>query len=256
MYAARRRLLIEQGRWDPQLTDAGPARDHVQALIAAKISISQIASRAGVNPGTIHRLLHGRRDRGVALPPTVSIRPAVAAAILAVTPDPDGTVGGGLVPPVASARRVQALACRGWPLSWVAARVPARPHVLRPIRDGARTWVQADTAAAIHRVYLQLRYTDPPQPTLRARRDVATARRHAALNGWLPAAVWEDADIGDPAARPAVAAERPRTAAELAAEAEFLMSWGATQGAAAAQLGVSLDTLQQAIRRTARKVAS
>ncbi len=69
---------------------------------------------------------------------------------------------------------------------------------------------------------------------------------------WPPPLAWDDDTIGDPAARPHPW-RRPRThrSADLAADAADLAGRGYTRTQAAERLGVSRNTLDQAIRRAA-----
>src|SRR5262245_11711873 len=60
-YQARRIMLIRQGQWHPY-QPAAPVRDHVRAVMGATgISRSQYAAAAGVDEGTVSKILYGNQ---------------------------------------------------------------------------------------------------------------------------------------------------------------------------------------------------
>lgn len=86
-YEDRRRRKALYGRTD--LVDATQAREHIRALMAAGIGHKRIALMAGVSRGVVAGVLYGNPVTG--RPPSRRIRPAAAAALLALaadTPDP------------------------------------------------------------------------------------------------------------------------------------------------------------------------
>lgn len=82
---------VKDGRWQPYV-DADPVRAHVATLRAAGIGWRRIARIAGLNESVVWKLVHGDPARGLAA--RQRVRPATAAALLAVTVDGRGTRGG------------------------------------------------------------------------------------------------------------------------------------------------------------------
>ncbi len=250
-YAARRRLLVARGQWQPY-TDAAPVRAHAQALLAARISRAEISRRSGASYATLTRLLHGEPFAGK--PPASRIRPHLAAAILAVTADPDRITGPARVPALATSRRLRALTACGWSPRLLAQRLGLDLGAMRKTRDGTRRYVTGPTARGVRGLYDELWDQPPPQGTTPARIAAAKARAYAMRHTWAPPMAWDDDTIGDPAATPA--ATRPgrvtHRAADLAEDAAELLGQGHTREQAAQRLGVSRDALEMAIRRTRR----
>ncbi len=103
--AARRARLQAYGQWEPYV-DAGPIREHLQALSRAGIGWKRAAQLSGISTGAISRLLFGGPgDRK----PAMRVRPQTAAAILAVPVKPASLSAGSLVPAAGARRRLQAL---------------------------------------------------------------------------------------------------------------------------------------------------
>lgn len=214
-YERRRMRAIAYGRWEPDLVDAQPVRDHVAALIAAGMSVRGIAIAAGVDRKVLHRLLHGRPGRGT--PPSRSMTPAHANAFLAVEPPTvlaEIAPGGQVVPALGTRRRLQALIAAGWPQAVLAARLGMDPS------NFPRLLRCATVTAARHRAVAQL-FTElqlQPGPSDRVRR---TATRR----GWPLPLEWDEDALDDPDAAPqrsrhtrdSTLAERREQVAELTA---------------------------------------
>lgn len=195
-YDARRYRLQAYGRWQPY-TDAAPVREHVQALQGYGIGLQRIATLAGLPGGTISRLMYGDPPRGTQ--PSKRVRPATAAAILAVRPSLDLLGATVKVDATGTRRRIQALVVMGWSLSKVADRIGSAPtNIGKTIRSAT---VYASTARAVRDVYDELWDRPPPEGTHRDRIAASRARSYARRNGWVSPLAWNDDDIDDPKAR-------------------------------------------------------
>lgn len=194
-YQANRERQIRAGTWRG-LVDAAPARDHVRNMKRIwLISDVAIAAAVGLQKSTVSYLMEGRADRGGKLPERISAR--VSDAILSFTLDdlPSNT----RINAIGSARRLQALAVKGWPLRAVAARGAAVVTRLSVIRSGQPPTVFYTVAQGIRHAAEELEQLDPLDHLPKA--SVSYTRTHAAAQGWLPAAAWADA-IDEPDAKP------------------------------------------------------
>jgi hypothetical protein len=116
-YHARRDRLIAYGRWQA-LVDAAPVRDHIRRVLQpAGLGANRIATLSGVPRATLGTLIWGKADRR----PATRIRPAAAAAILALQPDTAALADGALVDATGAVRRTQALAAIGYSIAAQAA---------------------------------------------------------------------------------------------------------------------------------------
>ncbi len=88
--ARKRTTEIAYGRWQG-LVDATAARQHVQALRDAGLSLPRISILAGVGQGTLNGLIYGEPARGK--PPSARLRSDTATRLLGVTPRAVSTAG-------------------------------------------------------------------------------------------------------------------------------------------------------------------
>jgi hypothetical protein len=177
---------------------AGPARAHVQALGQAGIGWRRAAALAGVSTGAVSKLLYGGPG---AREPARRIRPATAAAILAVRPGARNLGGSALVDVTGTHRRLQALVATGWSQAKLATRLGMTPaNFAAMMRRGQVTASTARTAAA---VYDELWNQPPPQTGQRDKIAAARARNHAQARGWPPPLAWDDDQLDRPDGTPA-----------------------------------------------------
>jgi len=228
--------------------DAGAARAHVCALGQAGIGWKRAAALAGVSTGAMSKLLYGGPGNRE---PARRIRPATAAAILAVRPEARSLGGSALVDATGTHRRLQALVAGGWSQAKLGARLGMTPaNFATMMRRGQ---VTASTARAAAAVYDQLWNQSPPETGQREKIAAARARNRARAHGWAPPLAWDEERIDQPDAQPAEGWQRPartkRTAAELAEEAADVMAQGHTIGQAADRLGVTRSAVEHAFRR-------
>lgn len=109
-YEADRKRDTMYGR--PRTVDAGPIREHVQALNAAGVGNKTIAKRSGVAHGALWKLMYGAPDRDG---PSRTVRTATAEALLALDPaDPALLADGALVPAAPTRRKIAAMVAGGW----------------------------------------------------------------------------------------------------------------------------------------------
>ncbi len=248
--ARQRERAILYGRWQP-FADAGPVREHVQALARHGIGRRRVAELAGMSAGAMSRLLYGGPG---SRPPTRRIRPSTAAAILAIPPSADLVAPGVLVGAAGTRHRVQALVAGGWSQAQLASQLMTSPgHVGALLRDER---VTAATAAAVRGLYERLWSQPPPEDDHRTRIAASRARNYAAARGWAPPMAWDDEELDKPDGRPARGWHRTastrRPAAELAEDAAELFRQDYTREQAATRLGVTAGALERAIGRTRR----
>ncbi|MFI5891970.1 hypothetical protein ACIA5D_17855 [Actinoplanes sp. NPDC051513] len=186
-YEENRQKRIAAGTWQPW-KDAGPVRAHLVKLKSAGVGERRIHELTGVSRTAITGLLRGRRGN----PPTDRLRPATAAAILALEPDMTAMAEGAVVDGTGTARRIQALCCLGWTLTAHAARVGWTVQNYSPLKAGHP--VTASTARLVARLYEQLSMIPAPETPGAAR-----ARRMARSAGWLPPLAWDDDELDAPA---------------------------------------------------------
>lgn len=207
--------------------DKTRAARHVARLREAGMGVREIATAAGVTRQTIARI----HDR------TRGIRPETAQRILAVQYDPFRVDATG------SRRRVQALAALGWTRDHIATAGGLNEHGIGDVMSGKVTVVYRTTARGIRQAYDALSMRRGPS---------VRARNRAAAAGWPPPLAWDDESIDDPTARPDGAGYQPAPLIESIRE---LIAHGLDREAIARRLGVTRDTVDQAITR-ARKAAA
>lgn len=153
------------------------------------------------------------------------------------------------VPAVGSRRRLWALACLGWTVNGLAARLgmPARSVVW--IRTPGREQVHRDTAARIAALYDELSMTPGPS-TLAAQR--------ARAAGAHPPLAWDDGLLDDPGAEPVVTAREKlwEIAARRRTEVAVLAAAGFTADRIAARLEVTTRTVERTLATLATEQAA
>jgi len=185
-YSRRNSKMRELGM--VQLVDAEPARLRVKQLLADGMTVRQLEAATGVHDTAIRVLVGDFPNRKQ----SVRIRPATAAALLAVRFDPLTPRGDATVAAIGTRRRLQALQAIGYPGQYLAVRLGAGPNSM--LQVARRDRVRAATARAVAALYAELENT--PGPSSR------TARA-ARGRGWLPPVWWDEDSIDDPQAVPA-----------------------------------------------------
>jgi hypothetical protein len=194
-YEARERA-IAYGTWQPW-ADAGPVREHIRALRGCGIGLRRIAEAAGVDRKRLQAVLGGRPERGTG--PQEKVRPALAAAVLAVEPTLELLGAKTPIDATGTHRRLQALVAAGWPQARLAARLGMAPGNFSGTMT--REQVTVRTARAVRALYDVLWAVDPREHGV-DNQAYSRARNHAASNGWAPVGAWDDDLIDDPQAFP------------------------------------------------------
>lgn len=195
-YDDNRNRAIAYGTWQPW-TDAEPVRTHIRTLQACGMGTRAIASAAHIGRMRLVVIVNGRIERGT--PPQEKVRPAIAAAILAVEPTLENLAPSTLISPLGTIRRVRALVAVGWPQHHLAAHLGMTPGNFSQLLQ--REHVLVRRALAVQAMYDDLWNVDPAEHGATTA-GITRARRHAAANGWAPVAAWDDDTIDDPAAFP------------------------------------------------------
>jgi len=203
---------------------------------------------AGVSHGTVSKLLYGTPDR----PPSRRIRPQTEAKILAVRPALENLADAARTDGTGARRRLRALMARGFPAGLLATRIGVQvtnfSKVLR-----AEGKIEAATVRAILALYEELWNADPAAHGVTPRA-AAYAAGVARKYGWPPPMAWGE-EIDDPSFTPEVGDRRPSRPLVVAEEVEFLTGMGVARHAIAAQLGLTVNSLDVTLAR-ARKLAS
>jgi len=199
VYHADRRRQVAYGRWNPWV-DAEPARKHLEELQAAGVGRRRIGELTGLDQANIWRLQHGQPKHGKQ--PPKKIRQATAEAILAVSASLEVLAGTALVDATGSHRRLQALVAVGWSQRRLAVRLGISPANFGTMMRRPR--VLASKARAIRDLYEELWNTVPECRSTQERLAVTRAKNFAAARGWVPPMGWNDEDIDNPDAAPAL----------------------------------------------------
>ncbi|WP_405531582.1 hypothetical protein OG592_27265 [Streptomyces avidinii] len=238
----RMRRLMAYGQWAP-MVDAEPARQHVIRLQRRGVALHVQSANTGVPVTTLCALLYGKAP----YPPSKRIRTESAAALLAFEPTLDDCPAGARVDATGSIRRLRALATLGWTTQAISVHVTCvSAKTLEQLgRAGRASKVTAQLAREIRDFYAKTSHLPVPAdvitPWIAERR-----RNHAARQGWVKPALWDDDSIDDPAAEPSVVERTPRYIA-LGEDCLELERLGHSRQQIAERLGVTRDGLQRAL---------
>jgi lambda repressor-like predicted transcriptional regulator len=163
----------------PSYAPIGPVAAHVRVLLESGWTLDSITREANVSRRALGNWLNN---------PPSGVQHEVAARVLVLKP---ATTGPLLVPALGSARRLQALAAMGWPVSWSGPQAGITDTYARLLVRGRHGSVGAAVAARIDAVYR--RHCMIPGPS-------EFARAHARRNEWVTAVAWDDID--DPKDKP------------------------------------------------------
>lgn len=201
------------------------AAQRVRALMAAGMTWAQISAAASVGCSTITKLL--RDDARV----TISTHMKILAVPVPAVRKPSSR----LTDATGTRRRVQALMRAGWSSDALAPHLGFSPSRVSQLASAS---VQASVTFAVRdRVaVLYRRLENTPGVSL-------TSMQRAERKGWLRPVDWDGLDMDDPEAQ-SVPEPRATRAVVVAEEADFLESQGLSQELIAAQLGMSVNTLQ------------
>jgi len=173
--------------------DADQAREHVKEYMAEGYPLYAIAGASGLAVTKVRLLVYGLPSAGAA--PTQRLRAADARAILAAGRPWRDMPDRALVPAVGAQRRVQALACIGWPSTHIAERVGTTQSHMSGLAKRRR--ITASMARAIADVYDELAMRPAPDGPYTRK-----LRTYAKKHGWAPPLAWDDETIDDPKTKP------------------------------------------------------
>ncbi|MFF3324927.1 hypothetical protein [Streptomyces sp. NPDC002889] len=146
---------------------------HINRLIASGWSQTAIYTTAGVARRTLWSWLNGTVE---------GVQHSAAARVLALRPvsrTPD------LVPAIGTARRLQALAAMGWPVTRSGIEAGISDTHARNLARGRRQQVTKEVAQKVDVYYRQRCMRPGPS---------ACAKTVALRNGWVTAVAWDDID--------------------------------------------------------------
>lgn len=192
----QRTRLLAYGRWAPYV-DAEPVRAHIHYLRSCGMGLRAIAAAAEVDRRRLQSILNGRRERGAG--PQEGVRPATAAAVLAVEPTLDNLGACTVINAVGTTRRLQALVAVGWPQMTLADEMGWTPTNLTVLINAGTVTVK--TARLVRTVYDRLWNVDPLTRGA-SLGGITGAKRRAFEARWAPVGAWDDDTIDDPAAFP------------------------------------------------------
>lgn len=184
--------MRKAGLLPPGFVTAAPARDHAIYLHThpnGGMALRQIARVGGVGESTISELIAGFRNGGA---PIVQMRRKTSDAILSVRYEEPDTERGAKMPSTGIHRRLDALACAGYPYQLLSTLLghsgTSRSYVGMLVRNNwthVRVWREVDA------MYRKYRDVDPADlgvgPNSKSRIQAYAARRGAA-----PAHCWDD----------------------------------------------------------------
>ena len=180
-YRYRKQLTLEHSRGQRRRRDAHQTRTHIQRLIFAGWTQTQIGTASGLSTTSICNLHAGTQ---------ATVANWRAAAILAVEIGPP-PADGKHVDATGSMRRLRALCVIGHPLARLAPQLGTTRDRLKVIANAHTELVRTQEAAAIARLYRRLA-TIPGTS-----KQVQTLARG---KGWHGPLAWDDID--DPACQP------------------------------------------------------
>jgi hypothetical protein len=188
-YNARRDRAIAYGTWNPWVS-VEPVREHIQLLRSCGMGLRAIAEDAGTSRQQLQILVSGKAGRS----PQSKMRPAAAAAILAVEPAPRRMDATG------TRRRLQALVAVGWTLTKIGEQAGWSHGNVSVLLRAERVFVA--TERTVRDLYDALWNQVPPGDSPQGRYASDQSRQLAEREGWPPPMAWDDDDIDDPAAKP------------------------------------------------------
>lgn len=248
-YRMNRSRAIAYGTWQP-FVDAEPVRQHVRHLRECGLGLRRISDLARTDNTQLRRLMNGVGQK----PPIKRMRPAAAAAILAIEPTLDNLAAKTIVDATGPIRRIQALVTCGWTQRKLADRLTMTQRNFSTLMRGDH--VTAAKARAIRALYDDLWNQVPPETTGPERAAAARARNHAKASGWVSPLAWDDDAIDDPTATPDLGEEAPRQVAVLE-DYDELIGQGYTPNHAVERLGITRSYVDKArIRIQAKAVAA
>jgi hypothetical protein len=229
---------IADGTWEP-LLDAAPIRQHLLALHAAGITIYRVAALTGLTYKSVRSFT--QHDYGNAAPRRYRVTREVAAKILAINTE-DHTPG--LINPIGSQRRFQALVAIGWPTLHIAPRAGIHPSNRTTIFNAPT--MRASTAQRIAETYDEMRHQRPARHGISAT-SIKRAKKQAADRRWPPPKYWDEVGaIDDEHFEPLYGVTRREL---IAQDANWIMrTAGLTKAAAAERLGVDKSYVDHAFR--------
>lgn len=174
-------------RGAPPYVDRAVIVAHINRLIDSGWNLTAIYTTAGVSRRALWSWLNGTVE---------GVQHAVAARILALRPVPRTP---DLVPAIGTARRLQALAAMGWPVTRSGIEAGISDTHARNLAAGRHQHVTREVAAKVAAYYRPRCLRPGPS---------ACAKTVALRNGWVTALAWDDID--DPNDRPHIHYPRRR----------------------------------------------
>jgi hypothetical protein len=126
-----------------ELIDAELVREQIAKLRAASLGLKLIASRAGIAPSTLARIVGHKTGYR----PIMRTRRDVLDAVLSVVPEPQGTVKVDAAP---TWKRIDDLLSRGWTRGWISQAIGNSSAALQMARDRQVTAKQQKRIRILH----------------------------------------------------------------------------------------------------------
>lgn len=249
-YKKWRELLLETGRW-AALVPAEPVREHIRRMERAGMGREQLAERSGISVGGIQKIMLGQRGKLAR-----NVRPATAAAILAVEPEAAVAPSRVVVDGLGTRRRLEALTAMRWTGKLLAPEIGVDEGTVKRIMHGYP--VSVATEEAVKGAYARLWDKRPIERTSYERVNGDRAATRARENGWAPPAAWAPEELDRPGGKPDPGWKRTRQsyrAPDLVEDAKFIMqTQGCSAKQAAARLGVTDARLSRAFAQTGEQL--
>lgn len=213
-------------------------RRHIEALLAAGVTQSQIALEAGVNLKTIGWILSGRAEAGV--PPGYRIGRVHVARIRAIAVPVvlhAGVADSGSVAAVGTVRRLRALVAAGYPVEELAARLSVTQEWVAEVIGERRQEVLAGLARTVAELFDSLQMIPGPS---------ASAREFASARGWAPPLAWDEDSLDEESAAANTGSRKRAGFVEIYSEMRML---GFSDVRIAERLGVQPASLMRQLHR-------
>jgi len=204
----------------------GEVLPHVERLLAAGMTMSDIARAAGLSHDAVRRVVRGEGRW---------VRSSTRDALLRAKPTPR------IVPALGARRRLRALAALGWATDAVAAEAGFSHHTAARILSGRVERIAATTHEAVCGAYDRLSMRLGP-----SRRAANAARR----KGWAPPLAWDDERLDDPEATADLGAQ-PDRGVDFD-DLVLLIEAGGTWEQLERRLGVTVRTIEKRLVRHGR----
>lgn len=224
------------------LVDAGPVTAHLHKLKEAGLSLKRMSAIGDIDEKQLGRLFHGRvpRCQGRTAKKLLDIPIPVSVHEVAATR--------GFVPALGTVRRIQGLIAMGYSCEAIAERLGSSNEQISLVSLHKKVNTTADFANRVADLFSELQMEVPPQS-----QGATKARRRAEKRGWRLPLMWDEDEIDNPNAGPAVPREVKRVSRRK--QYDDLRCRGLNDTQIAKELGIHPSSLSQWLLRERKRQA-